>query len=708
MIVDRRIVLCFVALALAVAPAAAQGLRGSVTDEQGRPVSAATVYVREAQLGTSASEQGTFELKLKKGSYTCIVQRIGYQTATVKVEVGAKGGELNVALAAKAYELPGVVVSGSREDYAYSVMRHAIAMAPYYSNEISSYTAEVYIKGTGKVERLSRVVKALAGKQLKQAQIREGETYLLESVNEISFTAPNTYKHKVISSTSTLPADFSSYNTLTYVNVNLYSLNLLARDAMSSYRFAYEGFVEDGAITVNKIKVTPRKKHPGLFSGYLYIIENTWRIYRADLSGKFPFGSFSVAISTNEVRDDVRLPSAYAFDAKVKGMGNEALLNYSGTVRYSGIAKNATLSNPLHSVAKKPAPADTTDAVGTAKALKRRAAKQKADSIRQQKKRDELEKLLQKDELSNREMLKVSKSLRKEAQKSRPQSLNLSDRYKIVVDSSARHHDTAYWSTIRPIPLKREEVVSYRKADSLRSVIKLPAGVAKKGSGWPMKVAAGGRYDPSPSLRITHSGLVSTAMLGFNAVDGFKYGQQVKLQKTFADSTLIHLNAKARWAFSRQALMWHVGGSYLYRPERRADLFFELGQSSTDYSSHNPESFINSALSLLIHRNYNRLYDQRYASVGHNIDVANGLTLQATLSYHNRYRLENHTNFSIFRTKARYAPNLPDNPYVDSELALHHAATASLTVSYTPRYFYRMRGRQKRMAYSDYPTVQLT
>ncbi len=683
----------------------AQVLRGSLTDDNGKPVPAATVYLRELQLGTSADAQGEFRLNVKSGDYTYVIQCLGYKTATGVVRIGKQGAVLNVRMSMRTYELPPIIISKNREDPAYRIMRHAIAMAPYYSRQVSSYTADVYLKGTAKVNKISRVVKTLAKKELRGANIKEGEAYFLESMNEITFTAPNSYKHRVLSANSTLPAELGGkFNTMNYVNVNVYSLSLFARDAFSNYRFFYEGFVEEGDMFINKIKVTPRKKSPELVGGYIYIINDTWQVYSATLGGEFPFGTFSATMSTNEVQSEVRLPTSYNISAVVKALGNEATFAYAGTVRYKDVKKNSTLENPLKAGDEKAPQALPAQPSTVAKSAPQ---KSKPDSIKQAKRRKELENLLEKEVLSNREMLKASKLISEEAEAKNPTSLNLSNRYQVQIDSGVRTRDTAYWNEIRPIPLRREEAVSFRKTDSIRALAHAPSDSVKRRSGWLGNLLMGKRYEPCSTLRIAHNGLVAPSMLYFNSVDGWKYGQELWLRKLFADSSTLHLNATAWWAFNREAFMWKLRGSYTYIPERRANVFFEVGKYDLDFNHHHPETQSNSLLSLLLHNNYNRLYENFTVQVGNSIDLANGLTLQASLAYYDRTRLDNSTNFSFFNRGAQYAPNVPENAYVPADYRLRTAAIASVSLSYTPKYFYRMRGRQKRMAYSSYPTFSI-
>lgn len=701
----------FILAFAAALSAQAQTLRGLVVDEAGRPVASASIYVRELQLGTAAGEQGAFELRLRPGTYTLTVQCVGYISATQAVTVEPQGANVRVQLATKAYELPAVIVSKSKEDFAYTVMRHAIAMAPYYSNEVSSYRAEVYLKGSGKVKKISLAVRALARKEIKQANIREGETYIIESMNEIAFTAPNSYRHKVLSSKNTLPPGVGDrLNTMNFVNVNVYSMNMFAKDAMANYTFAYEGFVEDGELLIYKIRIVPRKKTAGLMRGYVYIVDGTWRAYSLDVAGDFPFGTFSGKLSTNELSGGVWLPTSYNIGVTLKALGNEVVMSYAGTVRYENIVKNSTLQNPL--APRTASPAATVAGRDTKPKPSENVAaakpKSQRDSIRQAKRRKDLEDLLAKDELTNREMRKVTSLMQQEVETDKPVSLNITTDYKVEVDSSARQRDSTFWNAVRPIPLRGEELTQMRRSDSIKAIAAQPQAKAVRPM-WQRVVGTAllGKTYNTDGWRVHYSGLLSTDLLGFNAVDGFRYGQKLQLRHQLADSTTLFADARAAWAFSRKALMWHAGLSYHYLPERRADAFINAGSWSSDFNSSNHTSYATDAITLLTHTSHQALYSNLYVNLGNNIDLTNGLALQVYGSFNIRRRLSNSTDFALFFPHKSYAPNRPFNPYIDNNFELHRASIINASLTYTPQQFYRMRGRQKRMAHSRYPTFTL-
>ncbi|MDR1225885.1 MAG: DUF5686 and carboxypeptidase regulatory-like domain-containing protein [Prevotellaceae bacterium] len=683
-----------------------QILQGSITDENGKPVANATIFIKELQLGTSADENGSFELKVPKGKYNIIFQSIGYTTKAERLSINEKGAILNVGMNTKAYEIPAVIISNNREDPAYRVMRHVIGMTPYYSNQIDSYTAEAYIKGSAKINKISRIIKAMARDELKQMQIKDGSLMLMESMNEIKFKAPDEYHHRVISTNTTLPSTFKSINTINFVAANVYKQNFVARDAFSNYRFAYEGFTEDGDLYIYKIKLTPRGKNPALVSGYIYVINDLWCIYSVDLKGTMQFGKFNIKANFNEVQSRVYLPSSYGINADLSVLGNKGEISYAVTMRYKNISINTALPNPL----EKTKPAIKKEQPKVAAATPKKEAT-KRDSVKQRKRLAEVEKLITKDELTNREMLKLSELMKEEADSHKEKSLDLTNKhkYKVEIDSGARQYDSTFWSNIRPIPLKKDEVVSYQKADSVRAIedgrdttsTHRKAGIAGR-------IISSGNFYPQENTTIRYRGLLDLQDFSFNSVDGFKYGQHISLRKNFKDETQLNAAATAWWAFSRQAFMWKLRGSYSYYPERRAGLSVTVGQHDSDYNNYRmADTWSASALTLFLHKNYNKLYEQFYITLANNIDLANGLTLGVEASYYNRRRIENSTEFSIFRANNKYVANIPVNDIIGTGFTLATTTTANIWLSYTPEYYYRTRGRRKRMVKSDYPTFTI-
>ena len=103
----KRLIVLF-AFVFATIVAAAQELiavRGKVVDENGKPVSAASIVVAGGHTATVSNEDGFFTIKVPESARQITVSHLGYQSETVHVQ---SGKALRVKLISKAIMLNGV------------------------------------------------------------------------------------------------------------------------------------------------------------------------------------------------------------------------------------------------------------------------------------------------------------------------------------------------------------------------------------------------------------------------------------------------------------------------------------------------------------------------------------------------------------------------------------------------------------------------
>jgi len=303
---NRALIISFIIL-FSSGSSYSQVLKGRITTESGDPIPYSTVFIQELKQGTTANTKGDYELKLPAGKYLVTYQSLGFSPVFYDLNITDETIIKNVILPVQYYEIPEVRISATGEDPAYNIMRKAIGMAPYYLNYIKSYKAEVYIKGNLVFNRIPRLVK----KSIKMdsngdpgsegAAIKEGEVYLMESVNEIEFTAPDKYHQRVISVNSTFPDQGDNISPMDIIQASFYqpviadiAISPLSPQAFSYYRFKYLGATLQGNNTVSKIQVIPRIKSQQLFEGIIYIIEDLWCLHSIDLTNDNIAGEISI------------------------------------------------------------------------------------------------------------------------------------------------------------------------------------------------------------------------------------------------------------------------------------------------------------------------------------------------------------------------------------------------------------------------------
>jgi len=704
----------------------AQSLKGRITNQAGEPVSYATVYIEELRQGTTANSKGNYEIKLPAGQYKIVFQSLGFQPMQISVTISDVSIIRDIVLPMQYYQIPEVRISATGEDPAYGIMRKAIGIAPYYLNNISYYKANVYLKGNLLINKIPKLIKMTMEKDAKKSSVsgetmKVGETYLMESYNEIEFTAPDKYVQKVLSYKSTFPEEGNEISPMQYISASFYqpviadlAISPLSPNAFSYYNFKYLGATTQGNFTINKIQVIPKRKSQQVFDGIIYIIEDLWCLQSVDLNNENIAGNIRVQQLFIPVQNEIWMPVSEKFDVNISIMGFKADAGYAVSVKYDDVRPNLTLQKPSGIILRNPAqltPGPTA-----------------ADTVKS-KNRKQIEKILSKDELNNRDMARLAKMMKKETEKSVPDSiknnLEIKENTTHIVEKDAGSKDSSYWAAIRPIPLSDREIKSLRLNDSINRVnslqvnkadsVKTPAESQKKKPGKFVSalddIGFGHTWSGKKGLSFRYGGLIDAKNLTFNTVDGFAYGLDFRLTRSWKDKSFLGIYPDVRWAFSRQALNWKLNANYRFAGSSPREIYLRSGMSSKDIGSGggiNP--FLNSITSLFFELNYLKLYESDYVTLGFKNQITNGFTAELTGSYEYRKVLANSTSFSFVNTSRVYTENVPVNRYlgtgtnpVNSLTDQNHGSiTARLT--YVPRQKYRMDNGTKIPAGSDWPT----
>lgn len=276
-------------------------LKGTVKDESGKPIGFATVIVDYTQNGTISNEKGEYELSLQKpGVYTVLYQFLGYKTERVSVEY--RGEELvnDVVLIGEDFQLDNIVITVGKNP-ADEIVRKAIRNKAQNTEGVSAFKADFYSKGMVKTLKLPQLLMKRAeteGGDLKNRGIDStgrGIVYLSETVSEIQYQKPNKLKEHIVASKvsgrdngySFNTADESLYdfyeNFLELGDIGIKLISPIADQAFSYYNYNLEATFKDGDFLINKVRVTPKVKAQPVFSGDLYLVDESGAIYGMDL-----------------------------------------------------------------------------------------------------------------------------------------------------------------------------------------------------------------------------------------------------------------------------------------------------------------------------------------------------------------------------------------------------------------------------------------
>jgi len=723
----------FLLLAATLQQTTAQVLKGKIVDKSGIPVQYATVYIQELKQGTTSNTKGDYEIKLIPGKYMVIYQSLGYEPVIENITIADEVFTRNITLPEQVYEIPEVRISPSGEDPAISIMRKAIGLAPYYLNYINYYKAEVYLKGNLLMNKIPKFLQrsmrmsssdenvsvSAGGKPAGGSRvIKEGDSFLMESFNEIEFNAPDKYVQRVISFNSTFPEQGNDVSPMDYIQASFYqpilaqmAVSPLSPQAFSYYNFKYLGASLQGNYTIDKIEVKPKRKSQQLFAGTIFIIDGLWCLHSVDLINENLVGKIRVRELYIPVSEEIWMPVSHQFDIDLQILGIRADVGYVSSVKYVDVKPNDKLQKPQ----------EITSGF---------AGRYVPDSAMTKTKK-EINKILQKEELSNRDMVKLARLMEKESDNSRDdsvtKSLEIKDNTTHIVEKDAGKKDSAYWAEIRPIPLSDIEIRSLAVSDSLKAELvetgktdtdTIVTGKKKKTNkaGRVFKnILMGHTWSDTTGFSFTHEGLVNLKNLSFNTVDGLVYGISFRINKRFDDHRSLSFYPDFRYAFSRERAIWRVNANYSTGGMKPSQLYIRTGMISKDFNTGggiNP--LINSLTSLLLEKNYMKLYESRFFTLGYEAEITNGLKLDFSTGMDNRKVHGNSTMFSIINTDREYTDNIPDNDYLvpgsdamntfDDQKYLEFVTN----VTFTPYQRYRIYKGNKSPQGSDWPTFMFT
>ena len=268
---------------------------GTIKEKNGGPLAFSSVLVKGSTLGVSANSKGVYAILLEPGEYTLVCQYIGHKTLEKKIKVGKVDVQIDFELEEQQYSLKDVVVQSGAEDPAYAIIRKAIGKREEHLKEIKAFQCEVYIKGQIQLRNFPNTFFG------RKVDFEDGDTskkkmiFLSETIARYSVEEPHKQKIEVISTKVSGrsnsfglsdPQIVSFYENNISVGENLNPrgyVSPIAAGALNFYKYKFEGTFYENGKEISRIKVIPRRKYEPVFSGYINIIENEWRIQSVDL-----------------------------------------------------------------------------------------------------------------------------------------------------------------------------------------------------------------------------------------------------------------------------------------------------------------------------------------------------------------------------------------------------------------------------------------
>lgn len=616
-------------------------IRGRITNERGEALPFATVFIKGTTQGTTTNADGQYHLELQDGAYTIVCQYIGYRKTEKSVTL-AGSLQLDFQLQPVSMQIREVIVKGNGEDPAYAIIRQAIKKRPFYQQQVQEFTCNTYIKGMFK---LRNVPERFFGQKVDKQDIGvdstgRGIVFLSESLTKLSVKRPDKVKLQVLSSRQSgggfgfsFPAYINFYDNNVSAVITQFSprgyISPIADNALAYYKYHLEGvFTEDG-YTVNKIQVIPKRKFEPLFSGYIFITDDNWRIhstnllltrdYQLELMDTLQIRQTHVPVDSTVWRMKDQL-----ITISLKQFGFDLIGNFVNVYSNYDIHPNFP---PKY---------------------------------------------------FNNVLMKY--------------------------DTAFNDKKIAYWDSIRPVPLEKEEVKDFHEKDSAAQARRDSAVSAHHLDSLrkhqpPVKLQQffwGGvkhnyyfrRDSALPYHQLAMRPLLT--QLEYNTVEGLVLSvepsltldlpkdQELKiapfLRYGFSNT---HLNAYTEITWNQESRLNHRYGSNTWKAAG--------GKRVSQFNKQEPiDPLTNEVYTLLLKENYMKLYENWFGSFSFRRNFESNAAVDVGFLYEDRIPLENTTDFVVFKNSSKAF--LPNHPYelADVPFVRHQALIMNLNFSFQP------------------------
>ena len=465
-----------------------------------------------------------------------------------------------------------------------SILQCIFQFSPFYSRIIDEYKADLYIKGKVKVHKRNHLIRYVPSMFRFEKHIND---YLMESLSELHYTAPDIYDRKIKAVSTTFPRNRGQItDVMDYLNMNIYSSSLMSDKLLSPldkkssryYHYLLDSIAGPPDCQRYKILIIPKFRGTQLVSGYMWVSDQIWTIRELYIEGVYDVIRFKVRVKMGEEGDVEFLPVQFDLNLVFKFIGNHlemdmgAWLKYNEIKFYEGAARRKSQKKHRH---------------------------------------------------------------------------DLTESYKLTCDSEQLITDKEKFNELRPIPLSALEDSLYRSY-ALRQDTLLRVPKKKKNEHLEFWGELGDMLISSYNVNLSSMGsvhcspLINPVLLDYSHSRGFSYKQKFKYSRLFHDGRILRISPQIGYNFTHKELYVKADADWQYWPEKQASFEVSVGNGNRIYSS-----VVLDQLKQLPDSTFN--FDQLeldyfkdvYLNLFHNIEIVNGLFIKAGVSVHWRYLINN-------------------------------------------------------------------
>jgi len=603
-------------------------ITGSVTDGSGKKLAHASVLIKGTTRGVTANADARFLLPLNPGSYTIACNYVGFEAVEKRVKIlpGQDTLQLSFVLNKQVFLLNDVVVSSKGEDPAYAIIRKAIKKRPDYFNEIKKFSAEVYIKGQ---LVLNDYPKSIFGKALTPGNfdtVKNRILFLSETISDYYVDVPN--KERIEVKSSKVSGRSSGFGLSNPQIISFYQNNIALGNGLNPRGFVSP--IADGALNFYNYK----------FEGTFY--ENGIEISRIRVLPKRKYEPLFSGI-INIIENDWRIHSVQLNllkEQQLQLLDTLQIEQYYVPTKQGWVIKNQIIypRGKFFGFAFSGSSVQVYDQFNLAPTYGKKF---------------------------------------------------FGNTYLKYFDSSNKK-SSAYWDSVRPVPLAIEEAKDYIKKDSLEKIRQNPKYLDSvdrvrnkfKLSGFLLTGQTINKQ--SKKIRIQFDPFIKS--VNFNTIEGYNASFSPRWTKRYEGRNSLSVEPLLRYGFNNKRIQPSTTIRYNFGKKYFNNIGIGVGKNVFQFNNDIaiPESQ-NTVQSVLFERNFLKMYEAKFVTASYAVGLGSGLNFRANFQYQDRAALFNLERPLIFidHINRSYTPNTPA-PLSNSSFEKHQAAIVSGVLTWQP------------------------
>ena len=211
------------------------------------------------------------------------------------------------------------------------ILKNIFSYSPFYARAVDEYKADLYLKGRVKVHKSNKLIRYIPS----MFRLEDGvDDYILESVSEMHYMAPDVYNRKVKALSTTFPREKGQIVDLTdFLNVNIYSSSIMTDKLLSPV-------ADVRGNRLYKILIVPKFSGTQLVNGYVWVDGLDYTIRETYMEGKFDMNTFKLHTVMGDGGDETFLPVRLHLNVEFKFMGNNLEMDAGAWMKYNSVVFN--------------------------------------------------------------------------------------------------------------------------------------------------------------------------------------------------------------------------------------------------------------------------------------------------------------------------------------------------------------------------------